>query len=210
MSNSDSPHRVDRRSEFPKFNPREAPPSFGGFVESVRDLLDLSVAADADDDAYAAATEQIRNAVATLEPYREVNEGDGPANRVSDLPGRGSAMQTPWRMVKFDETGVRSVLRFRRAHVGGNNAAHGGMIANVFDEHLGWIVYSGGHPLARTAYLNVSYKQVAPVGPELIVDGWVDRVEGRKIYVAATLSDQEGTVLADCEALMVALLEHHV
>ncbi|CAM3984313.1 MULTISPECIES: PaaI family thioesterase [Tsukamurella] len=210
MSTSETPRRVDRRSEFPKFQPREAPPSFGGFVEAVRDLLDLSVAADADDAAYAAAAAQVREAVDTLEPYREVKEGDGPANRVSDLPGRGSAMQTPWRMVKFDESGVRSLLRFRRAHVGGNNAAHGGMIANVFDEHLGWIVYSGGHPLARTAYLNVSYWRVAPVGPELIVDGWVDRVEGRKIYVAATLSDQEGNVLAECKALMIGLLEHHV
>lgn len=210
MNSSDSSQIVDRRSEFFKYRPAVAPPSFGGFVEAVRDLLDLSLAANAPDEAYALATSQIQEAVRTLEPHREVQEGDGPAYRVADLPGRGSVMQIPWRMQKFDETGVRSAVEFRRAHLGGNASAHGGMIACLFDDHLGWIVYSAGLPLARTAYMKVNYRNVVPIGPELVLEGWVDRVEGRKIHLAARLTDHDGNVLAECEALMIALLSHNV
>ncbi|MCA0155192.1 PaaI family thioesterase [Tsukamurella sp. M9C] len=118
-------------------------------------------------------------------------------------------MQTPWRMERFDGDGIRSIVRFRRAHLGGHSAAHGGMIAQLFDEHLGWIVYSGGHPIARTAYLKVDYRKVTPLDTDLVLDGWIDRVEGRKIHVTARLTETDGTALADCEALMVALLPHN-
>lgn len=206
---SDTEGIVDRRAEFPKFTPVSPPPSYGGFVEAMRDLMDLAVASDADDATYALAAEQIRRASATLAPHREATEAAGPASRVPDLPGRGNPMQIPWRMERFDDDGIRSIVRFRRAHLGGHSAAHGGMIAQLFDEHLGWIVFSGGHPIARTAYLKVDYRKVTPLDADLVLDGWIDRVAGRKIHVAARLSEPDGTPLAECEALMVALLPHN-
>lgn len=206
---SDTEGIVDRRAEFPKFTPVTPPPSYGAFVEAMRDLMDLAVASDADDAAYALATEQIRRASATLAPHREATEAAGPASRVPELPGRGNPMQIPWRMERFDGDGIRSIVRFRRVHLGGHSAAHGGMIAQLFDEHLGWIVYSGGHPIARTAYLKVDYRKVTPLDTDLVLDGWIDSVEGRKIHVAARLTEPDGTALADCEALMVALLPHN-
>ncbi|WP_336670937.1 PaaI family thioesterase [Tsukamurella sp. USMM236] len=206
---SDTEGIVDRRAEFPKFTPVTPPPSYGAFVEAMRDLMDLAVASDADDAAYALAAEQIRRASATLAPHREATEAAGPASRVPELPGRGNPMQIPWRMERFDGDGIRSIVRFRRAHLGGHSAAHGGMIAQLFDEHLGWIVYSGGHPIARTAYLKVDYRKVTPLDTDLVLDGWIDRVEGRKIHVTARLTETDGTALADCEALIVALLPHN-
>ncbi len=143
---SDTEGIVDRRAEFPKFTPVTPPPSYGAFVEAMRDLMDLAVASDADDAAYTLAAEQIRRASATLAPHREATEAAGPASRVPELPGRGNPMQIPWRMERFGDDGIRSIVPFRRAHLGGHSAAHGGMIAQLFDEHLGWIVYSGGTP----------------------------------------------------------------
>ena len=40
---------------------------------------------------------------------------------------------------------------------------------------------------------------------ELVVEGRVDRVDGRKLFCSAELRDADGTLLADCEALMVQL-----
>jgi acyl-CoA thioesterase FadM len=64
-------------------------------------------------------------------------------------------------------------------------------------------VITGG-PRQRTAYLHVNYRQIVPINQELQVDAWVDRVEGRKIFVSGRLSDGD-TVLTDAEALFVLL-----
>jgi acyl-CoA thioesterase FadM len=64
-------------------------------------------------------------------------------------------------------------------------------------------VLTGG-PRQRTAYLHINYRQVVPIEKKLQIDAAVDRVEGRKIFVAGRLSDGD-TVLADAEALFVLL-----
>ena len=60
-------------------------------------------------------------------------------------------------------------------------------------------------PYQRTAFLHVNYRQIVPVEKDLQVDAGIDRVEGRKIFVAGRLLDGED-VLAEAEALFVRLL----
>jgi acyl-coenzyme A thioesterase PaaI-like protein len=96
-------------------------------------------------------------------------------------------------------------VRFRRFHLGRNNAVHGGEIAHVFDSVLGLAsaVLTGG-PRQRTAYLHVNYRQIVPIEKELQVEAGVERVEGRKIFVTGRLCDGDA-VLTDAEALFVVL-----
>ncbi len=60
-------------------------------------------------------------------------------------------------------------------------------------------------PASRTAYLHVNYRSVTPLDRELQVQAAVDRIEGRKIWITASLRDGS-TLLSDAESLFVTLL----
>ncbi|MGO4200811.1 PaaI family thioesterase [Rhodococcus sp. TAF43] len=190
---------------FPVFTPVPAGPNFGRFVESLRRLQDLAVSTHIPDDVVEEAIARADALSDMLEQYR-VPEGKSPAGFNSQLPGRGSLLLLPWLFDKVDTDGVRARGVFRMYHRGGNNAAHGGTIALLFDDMLGMIVHASGHPIARTGYLHVNYRKVTPIETELVVEGRVDRVEGRKLFCTVDLRDLDGNVLADCEALMIQLL----
>ena len=49
-----------------------------------------------------------------------------------------------------------------------------------------------------------NYRKIVPIEKELQVDARIDRIEGRKIFVAGRLLDGEA-VLSDAEALFVKL-----
>ncbi|SEK75284.1 PaaI family thioesterase [Rhodococcus maanshanensis] len=180
-------------------------PDFGRLVEALRTIQDLGVSTAPPADVVRQAAEQAEALVALLEPHR-VPEGQQPAGRSMGLPGRGSLLMMPWTIEKFDETGVRSTGEFRRFHMGGNGAAHGGTLPLLFDDLFGMVTHAYGRPISRTGYLHVNYRKITPINTQLTVEGQVDRVEGRKTFVSARLVDAEGTLLADCEALMVVLL----
>ena len=114
----------------------------------------------------------------------------------------------PYRVTKFDPDGVELSVHFSRFSVGGNYAVHGGVLPLLFDDLFGVIVHAAGRPISRTAYLHINYRAVTPLYTELVVEGQADRVEGRKTFVSAKLTDTSGKLLADCEALMVQLLPH--
>ena len=190
---------------FPVFTPVQAGPNYAEFVESLRRLQDLAVSTHVPDDVAARAIAQAEALADLLEPYR-VPEGRQPAGFNSDLPGRGSLLLLPWTFERRGAAGVRGRGMFRMFHRGGNGAAHGGTIGLLFDDLLGMIVHEAGHPIARTGYLHVNYRKVTPIETELAIEGRVDRVDGRKIYCTVELLDMDGTVLADCEALMIQLL----
>jgi acyl-coenzyme A thioesterase PaaI-like protein len=151
------------------------------------------------------AAEQAEALAALLEQYR-VPEGRSPSGRSIALPGRGSLLMLPWAAQRFGADGVRASGVFRRYHMGGNGAAHGGVLPLLFDDLFGMVTHAAGRPISRTAYLHVNYRKITPIETELFVEGKVDSVDGRKTFVSARLTDADGTLLADAEALMVVLL----
>ncbi|WP_016933852.1 PaaI family thioesterase [Rhodococcus sp. R1101] len=190
---------------FPVYEPVKAGPNYGRFVEALRRLQDLAVSTHAPDEVIDRAIEQAEALGDLLAPHR-VPEGRSPAGFNPDLPGRGSLLMLPWQIEKFDEESVRSRGVFRLYHRGGNGAAHGGTLPLLFDDLFGMVVRASGHPIARTGYLHINYRKITPLETELVVEGRVERVEGRKIFCAAELRETDGTLLADCEALMIQLL----
>ncbi len=107
-----------------------------------------------------------------------------------------------------DEGGVRGRCTFDPFYVGTSDesiqlgSVHGGAIALLFDEVLGWLSLREGKVRTRTAYLKVSFRSIARVSVELTFAGWTHRVEGRKQFILGELRDGE-TVVADIEALYV-------
>jgi len=195
----------DQRGDFPEFDVVDPAPGFVRFVTAMRRLQDLAVSADPDDDGWDTAAGRAEELVKLLAPF-EALERVGPAGRASDMPGMGSLLLPPWTVTKFDSTGVELRGQFSRYHVGGNKAVHGGVLPLLFDWVCGMVVHAGGRPISRTAYLHVDYRQVTPIGTPLLVRGRIDKGEGRKAFVTAELTDADGSLLAECNALMVRLL----
>ena len=179
-------------------------PEYGRFVEAVRTLQDHARAADAPDEVITQAADLIEAVSALLAPY-DADEWASPSGRRMDLPGRGNVLSVPAQLVKVADDRIGGTAYFRRFHLGRNGAAHGGAVALLFDSVLGYTAFKlTRSPYQRTAFLHVNYRRVAPVERQLRIDAGIERVEGRKIFVAGRLLDGDD-VLADAEALFVRL-----
>lgn len=205
----DDPRAVDpeydRHGGFPNFEPAQPGPGFGRFLTAMRRAQDLAVSADPDAETWAAAADLAEELVELLAPF-EAAEGVGPANRVPALPGAGSLLMPPYRVVRFGPAVVELEVTFSRFSVGGNYAVHGGVLPLLFDSLFGMVIHATGRPISRTAFLHVDYRKVTPIDTALTARGWVRATEGRKAFVNAEVRDPEGTLLAEANGLMIRLL----
>jgi acyl-coenzyme A thioesterase PaaI-like protein len=196
------------RGGFPEVRPAEhAPPGLGRFVTAVRRLHDLTLASNPDGSAWNCAAQHVEEACALLDGH-QVPEGMAPAGRVIGLPGLGHPLLPPWTMADSGPNGVTMEGRFTRSHVGGNNAVHGGMIPLFYDWLFGMVVSTAGTPPTRTAYLHVDYRNITPIDEPLNARGRITDIDGRKIFISATMTAADGTLLTEANGLMVRLLPH--
>jgi acyl-coenzyme A thioesterase PaaI-like protein len=180
-------------------------PDYGRFVDAVRTLQDLTRAADAPDDVVTRAADLVEDVNKLLAPHG-ADEWHSPSGRRMDLPNRGNIMQVPVNLTITEDGRVGGTARFRRFHLGRNGAVHGGALALLFDSLLGFAAFKlSNSTRQRTAFLHVDYRKIALVEKELQVDAGIDRIEGRKIFVAGRLLDGDD-VLCEAEALFLKLL----
>lgn len=193
---------------FPQITPADdAPPELGRFVAAMRRLQDLTVCTDPPASTWAALAERVEQACALLDGH-QVPEGRAPAGRVVELPGLGHPLLPPWTVRDSGPDGVTMDGHFTRSHVGGNNAVHGGMIPLFYDWLFGMVVSTAGTPPTRTGYLHVDYRSVTPIQQPLTAHGRIADVDGRKIFISATMTAADGTLLTEASGLMVRLLPH--
>lgn len=121
----------------------------------------------------------------------------------SPVSGPSNPMAPPLRMqiVKDDEHDYRVVgeVTFGAAYEGPPRHVHGGMVAAMFDELLGFAQLGPGF----TAYLKVDYRKPTPLNRTLELSAWVDSVDGRKRVIRGTCS-LDGTLLSEAEGLFIA------
>jgi acyl-coenzyme A thioesterase PaaI-like protein len=183
------------------------PTGYAEMIEALRVLQDRVAAAVPDADLVSRVTKHLVHAAELLEPA-ERDETHRLSGGPEDLHGRGSALIPVLEDVETDPTSLRGRVRFRRFHLGGNGAAHGGTIPLLFDDVLGRFANASGRALSRTAYLHVNYRNVTPVGRDLDLEVRFEREDGRKRYVTGVLRDGD-TICADAEGLFVELRIGH-
>lgn len=88
---------------------------------------------------------------------------------------------------------------FGPAYEGPPGHVHGGLIAAMFDELLGFAQLSPGF----TAYLHVNYRRPTPLNSDLELVAWVESVERRKRIVKGECY-AGGELLTDAEGLFIA------
>ena len=89
-------------------------------------------------------------------------------------------------------------------------AVHGGHVALMFDDALGALVDAqkredGVSTFYVTASLHVNYRRLTPLNTEIVVTAWVDRQQGRKMWVKATMGPAGGETTAEAEGLFIAM-----
>ncbi len=82
---------------------------------------------------------------------------------------------------------------------------HGGVVAAILDETSGRAVMLDGDTdgLMVTLKLEVKYRRPTPTGEPLTAVGWVLRQTESRAKVAGQIRLSDGTVTAECEAVVV-------
>lgn len=174
---------------------------FVDLVDALRRLQDRVVCCDPSAEAAAAAIAHVEQARRDLDEYA-VLPGLHYSGLRADVAGRGHPLIVPVEIDSSSADRVTGTVTFSEFYVGGGTAVHGGAIALAFDEILGRLG-NAGEP-SRTAYLNVTYRRVVPVGRQLGINAHCTKQEGRKILIEGCLS-LDGVTLANAEGLWVVL-----
>jgi acyl-coenzyme A thioesterase PaaI-like protein len=109
--------------------------------------------------------------------------------------------------LKFYTTGpgeVTADYTVPECYQGYPGVVHGGIVAAMLDEVTGR-AHMGGHPprFMFTARLEMRYRRNVPVGFPLRLVGQAGKSKGRTATATGRIYDQEGTLLAEAEALLV-------
>ncbi len=104
-----------------------------------------------------------------------------------------------------EEDQVRADLTIPPAYQGYPGVVHGGIVSAILDEVSGRAVmlHEGEQRLMATLRLTVRFRRPTPTETPLIALGWVEQIGGVGARVAGEIRLADGTVTADCEALLV-------
>ena len=111
--------------------------------------------------------------------------------------------------IKVRREGDHAVADFNlgAAFEGAPQRAHGGIVAAIFDDVMGYVLVLHRTP-AFTGRLTVNYRAPVPMGVDMSVRAWLESRSGRKLMMRAEMrlaTDPEHPVICDAEALFVAI-----
>lgn len=97
---------------------------------------------------------------------------------------------------------VEGHVYFGHAAQGPPGHAHGGAIAAVLDELMGYLAWERELTVVA-AELWVKYRRPTPLRTELKLRAWVERVEGRRAELRSELSTADGAVCCEGGGLFI-------
>ncbi|MEZ5257483.1 MAG: PaaI family thioesterase [Ilumatobacteraceae bacterium] len=119
-----------------------------------------------------------------------------------------SGRASPWGLdldIRRDGDEVVAHLTLRAAHEGAPERSHGGIVAALFDDVYGFVLNIISQA-AFTGELRVRYEAGVPIGVPLACRVRLDRIEGRKLFMAGELMVAEtGHVLARSTAVFISV-----
>ncbi len=180
---------------------------------AIRATIDLLMETQAPDDELAAAAESVEgfNARLATAPRGRPLRGFAEASTSGDprafydnspLSGPANPLAPPLTM-RINGNRVEGRATFGIAYEGPPGHVHGGYVAAAFDEVLGMVQSMTGNP-GMTGTLTVRYRRPTPLHEELVFEGQVDRVEGRKIFTTCRLMAGE-VLCAEAEGIFISV-----
>ena len=166
-------------------------------ADATRGVLQHSHTSIADDELILRATELVEQAAEILAsgPHgrgyhgQSVSDSAIPQGFIAYSPVSGpfNALSAPMSVSSEGDTIVARVT-YGDAHEGPPGCLHGGLIAAVFDEVLGFAQALSGTP-GMTGKLEITYRSPTPLHEELVITGRYTGTHGRRIMA-------EGRIMA--------------
>lgn len=179
--------------------------AFTTVLSSLRGLLDAVANASPP----AALSLELKN---DLDRWQEalrshaVAESDAPYGQLHEARDHGLTVVPEMEFDIDDPEHVEATVTFGRWHVGGGGTAHGGQVATAFDALMGRSQLNAGR-IARTAFLNVTYRAGTPLNVPLRIVIRSTAQTDRKHTVRGHLYDG-ARLLAEAEALFVRVARY--
>lgn len=107
------------------------------------------------------------------------------------------------RYYKNEEKELRARIWFGPETEGPPGHSHGGAMAAVLDEVLGLAAWTAGYAIV-VGNLNISFRNLLPLGSVVTVESRVVSAEGRKVMVHGEITDGK-TVFATAECLCITI-----
>jgi len=109
------------------------------------------------------------------------------------------------RYYRDEEERLRARIWFGPETEGPPGHSHGGAMAAVLDEVLGLAAWAAGYSIV-VGNLNISFRNLLPLGQVVTVESEVVSAEGRKVMVHGRICTGE-TVFAEAECLCITIPE---
>lgn len=204
---------------FPPFHERAVPLTDADslrieLTRATRDLIRESFVSTASDADMQRAIDAVRQAVEAVQRATGRDVGAFNSNFMDRSPFMGLMNPlAPPMAASLDPThgefgAVVGKVTFREPHEGPPGHVHGGYLAAVFDEVLGQAQSLSGRP-GMTGKLSITYRSPSPLYTELTVRGWIDRIDGRKIFTKGTLHNGD-TLCCESEGLFISMPVEHM
>lgn len=137
--------------------------------------------------------------------------GDPPADgeRLSHFPdcvvsGTANPMGVAIEVRCYDGDAVAETV-LGAAFEGAPGRAHGGVVAAIFDDVMGYVLSIHKVP-AFTGRLTISYRAPTPIGVRLVFRARLDRREERKLHISATAHTHDGLeLIAEATATFISI-----
>lgn len=123
------------------------------------------------------------------------------------IHGANSAVHIPCYFYSPKEKALRGPIHFREGSESHRGLCHGGAMTSAMDDvlgHLCFLASSDGPWNGATVQVNCNLKRPVRVGQTLYIEGRVVRQEKKKVFIEATLSDENGDVYAVMEGISIA------
>lgn len=185
-------------------------------AQAMRMLASEMVASDADDAAFLEAALRIEDEVQKIKasPRRVRTVGFqqrgeekvfdyGNMHDFSPLSGLANPLAPPMQLSVLDQQ-AHGIINFSSAYEGPPGLVHGGFVAASFDEFFGLVQMLVERDPSMTGTLTIKYRSPCPLYTDLRLRGWLDRREGRKLFLKATLS-REDQLVAEAEAIFLKI-----
>jgi acyl-coenzyme A thioesterase PaaI-like protein len=125
--------------------------------------------------------------------------GLGALSELGPFTGRLHAL-APLGRLTLGTKRAEALVTYDSAHEGAPGFVHGGFIAAYFDEMLGVVQRD---TLRMTVSLEMRYRAPTPLHREVRYTSWLERVDGRKAFVAGALHEGD-RLCAEASAVFVA------
>lgn len=119
------------------------------------------------------------------------------------VSGQANPMGIAVRVHRDGDDAVASVI-LESAFEGAPGRAHGGIVAAVFDDTMGFVLSMLRQP-AFTGRLTVTYRAPTPVNEHLEFRARLVARDGRKLTIGAEATAASGVLVAEAEGLFIAI-----